>query len=425
MDSAIATASADLLRIRARRAGHLAYRGLQKVVPGSEPESGVRSVLLYPPVDSPRQLGDLRSRLGWYLPSELTDGCEVHVGLPTGIGLDPGGAADPPDALVQYDTDHLRWVAHPPGELGAVAAEVDAVLLWDASRRYSPVALRHLPRVFVVDPAYYSGVPSWNWLRLSAAARRERPDPSSEVFGRLERTFADASDAFVFATGPSLDDAFEFEFPDDALTVVCNSIVRNEDLLDHLDPDVLVFADQVFHFGPTRYAHAFREDAAAALREYDCVGVVPARHRSLFTGHYPDLADSVVGIEPVPADAPIYPSRDRLEVMETGNVMTLFMLPVASALADRVTVVGADGRREDESYFWEHSETAQYGDELMNGVAESHPAFFRDRVYEDYYRKHVETLAAMLEDGERRGRTYRSLTPSYVEALRRRRVAAP
>lgn len=423
MDSAIATASRNVLRIGARRAGHLAYRGLQKIAPGSEPGAGVHSVLLYPTVESRSDFDDLRCRLGWYLPPGFADGCEIHVAL--GPGLDPGDPPDPPDALVPYDTDHLRWVQHRADELGTVATGVDAILLWDASCRLSPVPLRNLPRVVPVDPAYYSGVPSWNWLRVSAAARSDGHDPSSEVFGGLERQFAEADEAFVFATGPSLDDAFEFEFPDDALTVVCNSIVRNGDLLDHLDPDVLVFADQVFHFGPTRYARAFREDAAAALREYDCVAIVPSRHRSLFTGHYPDLADSVVGVEPVPCETPIYPSRDRLEVMETGNVMTLFMLPVASALADRVTVVGADGRREDESYFWEHSETAQYGDELMDGVAESHPAFFRDRVYEDYYREHVETLAAMLEDGERRGRTYRSLTPSYVEALSHRRVTTP
>lgn len=420
MESDIATASANVARIEGRRVSYLLYRGLQKVAPGTEPDEGVRSVLVYPPVRSAATLGDLRSRLGWYLPPVLADGCTVHLPLVSDLSLD---AAATPSALAPYDTAHLEWVPSDADDpLDEVADEVDAILLWDASSRFSRPCLCNLSRVFVADPGYYSDVPSWNWLTFSAAARREGPDPSSEVFGGLEREFADARDAFVFATGPSLDDAFDHEFPDDALTVVCNSIVRNDELLAHLDPDVLVFADQVFHFGPTRYAHAFREDAAAVLREYDCVGVVPARHRSLFTGHYPDLADSVVGVEPVPADAPIYPSRERLAVMETGNVMTLLMLPVASALADRVTVVGADGRREDESYFWEHSETAQYGDELMDGVAESHPAFFRDRVYEDYYREHVETLTAMLADGERRGKAYRSLTPSYVEALGRRRV---
>ena len=127
----------------------------------------------------------------------------------------------------------------------------------------------------------------------------------------------------------------------------------------------------------------------------------------------------------VPDDGFRFPTADALEVTATDNIMTKFMLPVASALADRVRIVGADGRKEEESYFWEHSEVGQYDDELMNTAFKTHPAFFRDRVYTDYYQQHVETLTEMIEYGERQGVEYESVTPSHVPCLDERVVEEP
>jgi hypothetical protein len=102
--------------------------------------------------------------------------------------------------------------------------------------------------------------------------------------------------------------------------------------------------------------------------------------------------------------------------------MTLFMLPIAMSLTSDVRIVGADGRKESSSYFWEHSDSAQYEDELMSTVAETHPSFFRDRVYEDYYQQHVDTLTEMIEYGERDGIGFVNLTNSYIPCLAERRV---
>jgi hypothetical protein len=58
----------------------------------------------------------------------------------------------------------------------------------------------------------------------------------------------------------------------------------------------------------------------------------------------------------------------------------------------------------------------------MQTAVETHPSFFRDRVYTDYYQQHVETLTSMIEHAERRGKTFGSLTDSYVPSLATRRV---
>jgi hypothetical protein len=341
------------------------------------------------------------------------------------VGGDPAAAAEHvPASQEPFEAGHLPVESVSPATLRERAATADRLLVWDARARLSVPALRNAANVRVVDPSFYSTDESLNWARTSHEARRGLPDRSREVYRRLEERAEGTDESYVFGTGPSLDRVFEREIPEDALSVICNSIVRNDDLLEHLHPDVLTFADPVFHFGPSEYAARFREDAVRAVREYDVVAVVPEEYRGLLVGHYPDLADRTVGLRSVQRGFR-FPTSEGLETLETANIMTKLMLPVASSLTDTVRIVGADGREEDESYFWEHSDVGQYDDDLMNTAFETHPAFFRDRVYTDYYEQHVETLTELIEFGERRGVTYESVTPSYVPCLDERTVADP
>jgi hypothetical protein len=99
--------------------------------------------------------------------------------------------------------------------------------------------------------------------------------------------------------------------------------------------------------------------------------------------------------------------------------MTLYMLPVASAIAEEVYVIGADGREKNEHYFWKHHETTQYGD-LLSSVRDAHPSFFRDRNYNAYYEEHCRTIEELMRYGESHGVRYHSLTPSRIPALANR-----
>jgi hypothetical protein len=415
--SSVATASKNLLRIKLRAADFHAFNLLGQYAPWTAEHERVGEVVLYPAFDSPAAFGDLLNRLGWYFPAGTVEGLDLTVS----VDGDVADASDhTPEAQGGFETDHLPLTNVDARTLDERARTADRLLVWDADARLSGAALRNAASVDVVDPSFYSHTEPVAWGRTSAAARSGLEDRSREVYESLERRSGEWGTSYVFATGPSLDRVFDRSFPSDSLSVICNSIVRDEELLGHLDPDVLTFADPVFHFGPSRYAARFREDAVRAIRKYDLVAVVPARYRELLVGHYPDLVDRVVGIRSVYDDEFRFPTADRLEVMGTANIMTKFMLPVASALTDRVRIVGADGREENESYFWEHSDIGQYDDDLMNTAFETHPAFFRDRVYEDYYQEHVETLTEMIEYGERKGITYESMTPSYVPCLKAR-----
>jgi DNA-binding ferritin-like protein (Dps family) len=281
--------------------------------------------------------------------------------------------------------------------------------------------LKNIGKTEIVDPEYFSAVEPTSWANVTDEIRNPVDHTSEQNYQDLSSS-EEYPASYVFATGPSLDDVFNIEIPEDVLTIICNSIVRNEELLEHLQPDILVFADPVFHFGPSKYAHKFRQDAIEVLREYNCKAVIPSQYHSLLAGHYPELSNQFIGINSVPADDPIYPTSDQLEVMQTANIMTLYMLPIATSLTDDVRIVGADGREEDESYFWKHSDTAQYDNKLMKTVVKTHPSFFRDRIYEDYYDQHVQTLTEMIEYWERDGIQFRNLTHSYIPCLSQRRV---
>jgi hypothetical protein len=99
-------------------------------------------------------------------------------------------------------------------------------------------------------------------------------------------------------------------------------------------------------------------------------------------GHYPKT--EFLALPTVRTDSPRFPKAADLRVKSTGNIMMLFMLPVASALTDDVNIIGADRPEEGESYFGEHNESAEYDDAIMRSAVETHPSFFRDRIYMDY-----------------------------------------
>lgn len=415
MQDSIATASRDVLRIKRRKLSYLSFRGPQEVLRRLRPLGKLDSVTFAPPLSDRSTLSDIRNRLGWYFPRGTVEEKQLLVQVDPGLDT---STDDLPDCQRMYETEHLPIEFVSSSDRDWVATDTDAFALHDATGRFSARAVRQLRSLFFLDPTFYSGVEAGTWGTFSTLLRDEPEDDSEELFRRFRSDVEAATRAYVFATGPSLDKAMEMEFEEDSITIICNSIVRDDALLEHLDPDVLVFADDVFHFGPSEYAARFREDMESTLEQYDCRAIVPKRFQGLMAAHYPHL--EFIGIEGQNVDEPIFPTPNKLEVMSTGNIMTLFMLPIASSLAEEVFIVGADGRKENESYFWEHNDDAQYDDSVMKTAVDCHPSFFRDRVYTDYYDQHVRTLTDFIEYGEASGIKYASLTESYVPCLRDR-----
>lgn len=297
------------------------------------------------------------------------------------------------------------------------------ILVHDKDYIFSRHTIPILEKVKTIDPEYYSLVEG-NFLKfglydtMKADVKDEFKNRSRENYQKLIERKGVVQESFIFVTGPSFDRYTEFEYPDNSLKIVCNTIVKNEEFMEYIGgPDIITFADPVFHFSSCNYAAEFRKLALNAAKKFDSFIAVPAATVPLLCYNYPDLEDRIIGFSN--SKEMIFPAHDALKVKPTGSIITFTMIPLASSLSDKVYIIGADGRSPKENYFWKHNSKVQL-DELMESVFKTHPSFFRDRVYSDHYEEHCKYFEKLLGFGESKGVNYISLTNSFIPALSKR-----
>lgn len=370
----------------------------------------IRSIRLAPAFKNDSEAADLVNRCRWYL-----HGTGAHVIVEGSFPLESLPVSQP-----RYANTSVSIVS------SREPSDGDCVAYWRVSgARLAGVWGRE---AYIVDPQFHLHTESTEWLRLrgnctSAERSNELDATSRRTFKRFLHECRDKEEAFLFTTGPSLDAARHMQYPDTALRIVCNSMVKNQALLDHIRPDVVTFADDVFHFGPSLYAATFRDDLLATLERHPhCYACVPLYAMDLMLAHLPQLADRIIGVPFTNSQNWSVLSSENFGVRSTGNILTFLMLPVATAVCKRIAIVGADGRKDDEDYFWKHSDRNQFGD-LMWSVFECHPSFFTDNDYRSYYRTHCEDLESQISWLETTGHSVRALTASHIPALHRRQAS--
>jgi hypothetical protein len=272
---------------------------------------------------------------------------------------------------------------------------------------------------------------AWALMGLGAAITH-RPDRKTLAAAR--QTFVDHVEGlkadgprpvYLFGTGPSLQLANKRSFADGSV-VVCNTIVRDRELWHHLAPNFLVAADALYHFGHTPHARAFRADALRRLQESNgrAVFVYPAVFDVIVRSEFKDVQSLLV---PIPQGEHTDPSGDltkRFNFPPLGNILGDLLLPLGCTLSRDVRLWGFDGRAPADSGFWSNSPRQSYP-ELMQGIRDSHPAFFADRIpkgNEVQYVKqvHGDQLEERLTEAERRGFQFRMLHPSWTPTFQKR-----
>src|SRR5262249_29072050 len=200
-------------------------------------------------------------------------------------------------------------------------------------------------------------------------------------------------------------------------SIVCNSIVRNRILLERIRPRLIVSADPVFHAGCSSYAGAFRSSLGEALDATGAYLAIQERDAHIYRAYLPPrLSSRIIPIPIAYGSGVNFDFQRRFALYATKNVLTMFMLPIAFALADRIAVLGCDGRPvSDNRYFWRHDSASQF-DSHMESVKRTHPGFFT-LSYNAYYALHCETVRRWIVAAERAGKTVENLTPSYIPAL--------
>jgi hypothetical protein len=367
-----------------------------------ERRARIDALVFEPAVRDAAELADLVARINWYLPDAKVP---IYVAGAEGIDFSASDAPHMDPALVHRDL--IATGVAPTG--AGVRHVVHRITPASVAR-----AVRHPRAISVADPVF-SYTSELGYYRLRDALATEPPPEPLSTIPRLLARRVPGGRALALGTGPSATELDPSQVTAD-IRIVCNSAVRDMDLITTLQPDAICFADPVFHFGPSSYAAAFRDDLRKALAACDALAVVPERYAGLLLAHMPELRDRLVSLDDT-ADDWLWPSETNARVRMSGNVLTYLMLPVAFALVDEVDVGGCDGRVQTENYFWKHNAQLQYSQELMNDVFAAHPAFFRTRSYADYYDRHLRYLDEFLAVGEAAGKHVHGVTRSHIPAL--------
>jgi len=237
-------------------------------------------------------------------------------------------------------------------------------------------------------------------------------------FGTLARKLGRFSRSYLMATGPSVWRYKLFNY-EGAISIVCNSVILDDDLMANVKPQILVFADPIFHFGPSQYAAAFRKRLCEAAQRYDFTIVIPFKYYGLFTSTIPELRDRTIAV-PFAKDRHFnFDLCGDFEVKTTANILTLLLVPLAATFSDEINILGCDGRPlHEDKYFWGHNQNTHIND-IMANIREIHPAFFEIN-YNDYYLEHCYTLENQLGHGERLGKRFICLGFSHIPALKNR-----
>lgn len=363
---------------------------------------------IQPPLSTDAELADLAGRLNWYFP-KAARGVPIYAPGSEHLRLNDADAWYLDPSLL-HDPGWTNGAAPPPGRRHIAIRKL--------TPRTSLTYLTHLRNATLIAHDAGYGVEDGFFRLHRRFGTTAIPSPSASI-DRLLTKAAPEGTALVLATGPSAQ-LVDPATVDADVRIVCNSAVRDRQLIAALKPDVIAFGDPVFHYGPSKYAAAFRDDLYRALEESDAVVLTSQLFVEPLVASVPQISERLVVLPLVDRGDWVWPTKERAEARITPNVLTNLMLPAAFALANNVEIAGCDGRNPSERYFWKHNTATQYSDDMMRTAFEAHQAFFRDRDYADYYSRHCEQLEEFLSTGERAGKQISAITPSHIPALLKR-----
>lgn len=249
----------------------------------------------------------------------------------------------------------------------------------------------------------------------------EMPKASGEALrSKIRRLRETIGQSVLVGTGPSGRKVLDFDVTD-RIAIVCNTIFLDQELMNHLRPEFLVFSDPAYHLGPSEYSKEFRNQLVTAAELFPEFDVVTLRkHHEPLAKMVPSLTNRIYSVEQggsrkssLNLDLDIAPI-----VRPYPNILTLLMLPLAASLSRSIELFGFDGRKKTDAMYWSHGTSVQ-----LNDLLASHQTFhsgFHSIQFQDYFTEHSEQLEEVLSAVERKGLVVTSMTPSTIPALEKR-----
>ena len=231
-----------------------------------------KRIMVAPIVDDVAVLQSLVARLAHYLSHVGVERITVPVSASL-ASYDPPRLLSDPRVPVGFDPEVAGRVRSIASKFEFITVDVtralpttvsDFLLVWDVP------AMTHEPWS-ALAAEYQAGVTrfdvDWRNTRndggqFAAAAHTllsasRRFDPAEIARFKLRTAhLADAPVATLIATGPSARDVLAVDL-DEGVRIVCNTAILDRSLMDHVRPHIVTFADPIFHFGPSTYAHQY------------------------------------------------------------------------------------------------------------------------------------------------------------------------
>ena len=323
-------------------------------------------------------------------------------------------------------TSHIRFVRNNKNlELSALSS--DAVFVWNQSR-YATTRWKRFSELLDDSEVTLYGVDRTSdrmegSLYIQALHDNEDDKTHSEIIEKSRRRFQVLFDshktsiAYLLGTGPSIGD-WKAHDMSNGVVIACNTTILDSEMMAATSPAVVTFADPIFHFGCNSYAERFRAVLQKLARKQEFIVAVPLKYYGLLMSLCPSLDERTIAI-PMRKRRPNINLLADFEVKTTANISTLLMIPIATTLAKEVRLLGFDGRSPNETYFWKHNAKTQFETELKE-IKTTHPSFFSEIDFSDYYSDHVRILDQLLTKAEIHGKSFESLEATHVTPVRKR-----
>ncbi|MCR5799063.1 MAG: hypothetical protein K6G69_03215 [Lachnospiraceae bacterium] len=262
----------------------------------------------------------------------------------------------------------------------------------------------------------------WRYFKTSQEKQQiiyENHVRFKEIAKDIKNAYGDIS--CVFGTGPSIESSWDYDFSK-CVCVVCNSIVKNRELLDYIQPCFVTAGDVVSHLGVSKYAEVFRDDLFDYLNNSKAYFMTTATFGYLLLEHYPYMKNKIM-IAEQGIDVQNFDLCNTYLLPRLDSVLNVLMLPIANTFGKTIIINGCDGKipNKNNEDFWAHSESAQYL-ELVNTGHKCHPTFDINRQKKTYSR-YNESVRLSMDMGENEyGKKYYTILPSFVEALKGREI---
>ena len=271
-----------------------------------------------------------------------------------------------------------------------------------------------------LDSKEYGKYASLIWkYYLSSKDRKEILKSSFKNFERIRKKIISNKyeSTVIFGTGPSLDSSTKFNF-ENRLTIVCNSVVKNIELLNHIKPDFICAGDVVSHIGVSKYAQIFREDLEKHILNSDSYFLTTASFGFTLYQNYPKLRSKIILIEQR-KDSSSVDLNDQFELPTLDSTLNIHMFPIAYTFNNDIYITGCDGKLpndRDNEDFWAHSKHSQYL-ELVNTGHLCHPTFDIHRQLSTFNRFN-ESCIKSISKAHLKNLSLKLLTKSYIPAFK-------